>query len=186
MDSAPAAAAAAARRGRLRGAGWSLPPHACACAGRPPLELKISSLQSELSTNVTELQPAIQVAATLHDSEQGRQPLEGSIWKHLQLASSLISKHKAFDIKALCFDNGICFECQYHDRRIVRVSGYHDHRLGLSSRISTRKKHLDSCHLRCRTSRTMSYVMHVRCRTCDIRHRVEHRTYDVVRATYRI
>ncbi len=47
-------------------------------------------------------------------------------------------------------------------------------------------EHLDSCHLRCRTSRTMSYVMHVRHRTCDVRHRVEHRTYDVVRAIYRI
>ena len=46
--------------------------------------------------------------------------------------------------------------------------------------------HLDSCHLRCRTSRTMSYVMHVRHCTCDVRHRVEHRTYDVVRAIYRM
>ncbi len=36
-----------------------LPPAStCACAGRPPLGLKISSLQSELSTNITELQPA--------------------------------------------------------------------------------------------------------------------------------
>ncbi len=50
------------------------------------------------------------------------------------------------------------------------------------------KNHLDSCHLRCRTSRTMSYVMHVRCihRTCDVRHRVEHRTYDVVHTIYRM
>ncbi len=46
--------------------------------------------------------------------------------------------------------------------------------------------HLDSCHLRCRTSRTMSYVMHVRHRTCDVRHRAEHRTYDVVRTIYRM
>jgi hypothetical protein len=45
---------------------------------------------------------------------------------------------------------------------------------------STMHSHLDSCHLRCRTSRTMSYVMHVRHRTCDVRHRVVHRTYDVV------
>ncbi len=57
-------------------------------------------------------------------------------------------------------------------------------RLGHSGLLSA--LHLDSCHLRCRTSRTMSYVMHVRHRTCDVRHRVEHRTYDVVRAIYRM
>jgi hypothetical protein len=54
---------------------------ACACAGWPPLGLKISSLQSELSTNVAGLQPAI--AAFLH--EQGQQ---GSISEHLQYQST--------------------------------------------------------------------------------------------------
>jgi len=53
-------------------------------------------------------------------------------------------------------------------------------------KLKSKSGHLDSCHLRCRTSRTMSYVMHVRHRTCDVRHRVEHRTYDVVRAIYRV
>jgi hypothetical protein len=82
-DSAPAAAAAR----RLRCAGGPLPPPpACACAGQPPLGLRISSLQSELSTNVTELQPAI--AATLH--EPGPQ-----LAARINIEALSISKHKA-------------------------------------------------------------------------------------------
>ncbi len=67
--------AAAARRLRGAGSGWPLPHPRLR---QPELGggVNISSLQSELSTNATELQPAI--AATLH--EQG---LQGSILNHL-------------------------------------------------------------------------------------------------------
>jgi hypothetical protein len=59
------AAAAAAAASRPCCAGGPLTPPACTCVGRPPVGPKISALQSELSTNITELQPAI--AANLHE-----------------------------------------------------------------------------------------------------------------------